>query len=361
MLKRILAFVMCAILALALAACGPSSEPSKPSEPAQTTQAAEPTQAAPEAKKYVIGYDIYFLGNSWSVQMYKEFQAEVEKHKDVISDVVYVDSQGNAEKQVRNIQDLIAKNVDCIITTPNNPTALIPTLKKAREKGIKVILVGALIDSKDYDALITVDDTQFGVAGAEWLVEKMGGKGNIICLNGIAGLSTNEMRFNGAKSVFDKYPDIKIVGAVNADWDYAKAKMQASNLLAAHKNIDGVWSQGGAMTLGVIESFEAAKRPLVPMTGEDNNGLLKVWKDRQASGFDCVAPAKPTWLGSEGLITALKVLKGESVVQDNIIPVPMVKGDELDKYVRTDLPDEFWCMTRLNDQQIKAMFSETKK
>jgi len=344
-MKKLMLWLLIATLALSMIGCSSNEE----------------NVSSGEDGKYTIGYDIYFLGNSWSVQMYKEFQAEVAKHSDEIEEVIYVDSEGNPEKQVSNLQDLISKNVDVIITTPNNTTAMIPTLEEAQEKGIKVVLVGATLDPSftDYDLLITVDDTAFGRAGAEWLAEKLEGKGNIVMLNGIAGLATNEQRIAGAKEVFDKYPDIKIIGEANASWDYAKAKMEMSNMLAAYPEIDGVWSQGGAMTLGAIEAFEAAKRDLVPMTGEDNNGLLKVWKERQAQGFDCVAPAKPTWISSEALIQTLKLLKGETVEKDMILDVPMIKGDELDKYVRTDLPDEFWAMTRMNNEEIATMFNET--
>lgn len=314
-----------------------------------------------EAKKYTIGYDIYFLGNTWSVQMYKEFASEVNRHKDVIKDVVYVESEGKVDKQVANIEDLIAKKVDAIITTPNSPTALIPVLRKAQSRGIKVILLAATIKSSNYNALVTVNDVDFGRAGAEWLAQKLNGKGKIIALNGIAGISVSQDRWNGAKKVFDKYPDIKILSTVNADWDYAKAKVEVSNLLAAQPEIDGVWSQGGAMTLGAIEAFQAAKRPLVPMTSEDNNGFLKVWKklrDSKTAGFESVAVAKPTWLGSEALKTTLDLLQGKKIKKNQILAVPRITDDNLDKYVRMDLPDSFWANSRMTDEEVRATFSK---
>jgi len=308
--------------------------------------------------KYVVGYDIYFLGNSWSVQLYKEFVAEAELHKDVIESIVYTDSEGNAEKQVKNLQDMIAKKVDIILVTPCSPTAIVPVVKEAMDKGIKVVLVASAIDSQDYDVLVNVDDFQFGVVSAEWLAEQINGKGNIIALNGMAGNSTSEKSFSGAKSVFEKYPDIKIVGDVNADWDYATAKMATSNLLAANPELDAVWTQGGAMTMGAIEAFEAAQRPLVPMTGQDYNGLLKLWIDRMDQGFSCIGPSKPTWLSAESLRRGLQILAGESVEKDSILPSPLVTDDNVHDYVRPEFPDELWCMTWLNDEQIKAMFSE---
>ena len=313
--------------------------------------------AAHAAGKMHVGYDIYFTGNSWSVQLYKEFEAEVARHADAV-DATYTQSDLKVDKQIANVEDLITKKVDAIVVTPISPTALIPALKKARAKGIKVVLLASKIKSGDYDSLVTVDDVDFGKAGAEWLAKKLDGKGDIIALNGIAGISANDDRWTGAQEVFKKYPGIKIIGAVNADWDYAKAKVAVSNLLAANPKIDGVWSQGGGMTLGAIDAFQAAQRPLVPMTGEDNNGYLKRWKALQASGFTSVAPSKPTWLGSEALLVAMKLVKGETVKKDEILPVPMITDANLDKFVRPDLPNSFWANTRLSDEQVRAIFKD---
>jgi ribose transport system substrate-binding protein len=307
-------------------------------------------------KKVTIGYDNYFMGNSWSVQLAAEFKAEAEKDKDRVN-VVYVESAGDTQKQIANIEDLTTKKVDAIITTPTSPTALIPALKKARAAGIKVILLASTIKSQDYDALVTVDDVAFGKTGAEWLVKQLKGKGDIIALNGIPGISVSDDRFKGAKEVFDKFPGIKIVAAVNASWDYAQGKQAVSNLLAANPKIDGVWSQGGAMTLGAIDAFQAAQRPLPPMTGEDNNGYLKRWKALESKGFDSSAVAKPTWLGSESLRVALDLLDGKTVERNMVLPVPTITKANLDQYVRPNLSDSFWANTRLTDAQAKALFA----
>lgn len=315
---------------------------------------AVPAQAA---EKFKVGYDIYFGGNSWSVQLYKEFQAEAERQADKV-DVTYTEAELKADKQIANIEDLITKGVNAVIVTPISPTALIPVLKKARAKGIKVVLLASKIRSQDYDSLVTVDDEDFGKASAEWLAKALNGKGKIIALNGIAGISTSDERFNGAKAVFANHPDIQIVATAEAGWDYAQGKVAVSNLLAANPEIDGIWSQGGAMTLGAIDAFQAAQRPLVPMTGEDNNGYLKRWSALRKDGFSSFAPSKPTWLGSEALLIAIKLLNGETVEKDTIFPPPTITDETLEKFVRPDLSDSFWVNTRLSDDQVRATFKD---
>lgn len=312
---------------------------------------------AAAAETFDVGYDIYFAGNSWSVQLYREFEAEVERNGDKVN-AVFVESELNVDEQISNIEDLITQGVDAIITTPISPTALVPALKKARAEGIKVVLLASKIRSDDYDALVTVDDVDFGKAGAQWLADELGGKGRIVALNGISGISASDDRWAGAREVFDRYPDIEVIGAVDASWDYAQAKVAMSNLLAANPQIGGVWSQGGAMTLGAIDAFEAAQRPLVPMAGEDNNGYLKRWAALKDEGFASVAPSKPTWLGSEALRVTLRLLEGENVEKDTVFPVPMITADRLEAFVRDDLSDSFWANTRLSDEQVRAAFRD---
>lgn len=321
-------------------------------------------EAPPESgpKKFKIGFDIYYAGNTWSVQSAEEFKAAARRHADEIEQVYYTESESKAEKQIANIEDLISKGVDAIVMSPISGPGVSRAIDQAVDAGIMVFVTGKEgLETDRYTACVTVDDKAFGRTGAEWLVEALGGKGKIIVLNGIAGIQTSAVRWEGAKEVFDQYPDIEIVGQASADWDYAKAKMATANLLAANPQIDGVWSQGGEMTSGAIEAFQAAGRELVPMTGEDNNGFLKMWKElKGVDKFDSIACSKPTWLTAECLEVALKALKGETVEKVQVLPVPTIDGDSLDQYVKPDMPDSLWCNTRLSDDDIKTLFGQTK-
>src|SRR5207302_409115 len=118
--------------------------------------------------------------------------------------------------------------------------------------------------------------------------------------------------------------------------------------------------QGGAMTLGAIQAFQAAKHPLVPMTGEDNNGFLKEWlrlRKIHNTKFDAVASAKPTWLADQALTETLHYLKGQKYHKNFILPPPVITAANLNKYVKPNLPDSVWDDTHLSDAQLKKIFS----
>ncbi len=306
----------------------------------------------------VIGYDSYFVGNTWSAQLEAEFSSAVTRLGDEVSDVIITQSNNDAQTQISNVQSLIARAVDAIIVTPISPEGIAPVLEQAEEAGITVILSASGAETDAYDSYINVDDTEFGKTGAEWLVEKLGGEGRILALNGIAGVPTSDLRWQGAKDVFDATPGIEVVSVIDGSWDQATAKTAVEDALAANPDIDGVWSQGGSMTLGAIEAFEAAGVPLVPMTGEDSNGLLKKWSELIEAGdtaFDCIAVAKPTWISATALETAVAAVKGESVEKDQLLEPEVITADNIGEFVRAELPDSLWVNTKMTDEEILAL------
>lgn len=346
---RLPALATVAAVAMTVAGCGSSSS----SSGGAATTRADPTG------RFTIGYDVYWLGNSWSTQLAEEFRAAVERNRDSIEDVVYTQSDNQVQKQISNIQSMISRRVDAIIMTPISPSASVPVIQQANRAGIPVVLVAAQADTRDTAAEVRADDVVFGRTGAEWLVEKLDGRGKIYVLNGLPGFSTDTLRWRGAKDVFDRYPEIEVVADAHAAWDTARAKTAVSNMLAAHPQVDGVWSQGGAMTLGAIQAFRAAGKGLVPMTGENSNGLMKVWDDLRRAGdrsFDSIGVVNPTWVGSEALTQTLNLLRGDEVRRVNLVNPTPITSENLGDYVRHDLPDSFWVDTRLDDAQIRALF-----
>lgn len=306
----------------------------------------------------VIGYDSYFVGNTWSAQLEAEFSSAAERLGGEIDDVIITQSNNDAQTQISNVQSLIARGVDAIIVTPISPEGIAPVLAQAEGAGITVVLSASGADTDAYTSYVNVDDNDFGATGAEWLVDKLGGQGRIIALNGIAGIPTSDERWNGAQEVFATEPGIEVVATIDGQWDQATAKTAVEDVLAANPDIDGVWSQGGSMTLGAIEAFEAAGVPLVPMTGEDSNGLLKKWSaliDAGETGFDAIAVAKPTWISATALETALAAVQGEEVEKDQILNPEVITAENIDQFVRPDMPDSLWVNTKMTDDEILAL------
>lgn len=342
MRKKVVAMGLAAMMAMSLAACssgGSSTSTTAAGSSAEATTAAaaasseesKKEEAKGDGKGYVVALCNYSIGNSWRAQMEQEFVSEAEKLKSegVVSEYYITNSNEDINKQISDMQDLITKKVDAIVITAASPTALAP---------------------------VGIDETEFGRIGAEWLAEKLDGKGKIIVLNGIAGAATDSLRWGGAEEVFKNYPDIEVLGSANASWDYAQGKAAVESMLSAYPEIDGVWSQGGAMTQGAIDAFIAAGRDLVPMTSEGNNGALKAWYENRDNGLSCIAPSNPTYTSAEALRTVIKALDGEDVPKNVVMDIETVTEDNLEDYYRPDMPDSFWVLTELDDEALQKLY-----
>jgi ribose transport system substrate-binding protein len=315
---------------------------------------------------YDVALSVVWEGNTYAVQSREEFYAEVERQKDLgkIGNVYYMSADFSAEKQVADLEDLYTRNVDILIIQPVNAPALNEIIQKFHDQGTIVIPCVSPLATDAYDVSMMSNDFEFGRVGARFLVEKLGGKGNIISLDGMDGISVAINRWEGAMEVFADYPDIKILAKPFADWDYAKGKAATENLLAAFPQIDGVWSSGGDMTRGAIEAFVEAKRPLVPMMGEDNNGFLKSWKEVEGKpGFTAIGCSMPTYFFADALVLGIdiieeKVVVGTDVPKDIELEVYQVTKDNLDEFLRPDLSDSFWANTKMDEETLQRLFGE---
>jgi ribose transport system substrate-binding protein len=311
----------------------------------------------PKKGPFVIGLSNSFSGNSWRAQMVAEFKAAAEKMKasGKLKDYIISDATGNTSSQIQQIQNMIDKKVNAIVLDANSDSALNPIIAQAHKKGIIVVSFDNAVTSP-YAIIVNTNQKEFGRVMADWLAKKLNGKGNILVLNGLAGSPVNNERWSPAEAIFKKYPKIKILSNINANWDQAAAQQQIASLLPSMPKIDGIWSQGGAMTLGAIYAFQAAKRNLVPMTGEGNNGFLKIWQANKNKGFDSIAPSNPTTMSVDALNVAFAALKGQKVAKNNIAPPLVITSENLNKYVRPDMPDSMWLPCNLEQADLERLF-----
>ncbi|TAA58485.1 ABC transporter substrate-binding protein [Shinella sp. JR1-6] len=305
--------------------------------------------------KYKIGFSNVFTGNSWVVQLLEEAKWRAAGLPEIESYIV-TDANFDPAKQVADVEDMLAQGVDAIIINPTSPVAVVPVLEKAYDAGVVVVIVAADAQTEKATVRILADQVKFGRDGGEFLAKAMGGKGKVIALRGIAGISVDTDRWAGAAEALKTHPEIEVVGEVYAQWAYDQGRKACESLALAHPQIDGVWSSGGAMTQACIEVFNELGRPLVPMTGEANNGFFGAWKENQAAGFDSIAPQNPTWMVAEGVAAAVGVLNGQEIyTQYKVIAEPYTAKD-LDTLYRSDLNDSYWVGSILPDEKLKELY-----
>jgi ribose transport system substrate-binding protein len=319
--------------------------------PAEGTETVDTAQFKKDGDP-TIGFSDISLVNSWRVQARREAEMTA---NDLGVELKVTDAGGDATKQIADIEDLLAQGVDALVVTPAAPKPVAPAIERATEAGIPVILWSTKADTDQYTAGVFSDEVYFGQAGAEQLAKDMNGKGKVIMLRGIAGVSVDADRYNGARKALEANPGIEIVGEEYGDWAFEKGKAATENLLAAHSQIDGVWSSGAEMTRGAIQAFEEAGRELVPMSGEHNNGFLKLWKE---TDVESVAPITPTWMAPEAVKLAVLALRGEPIEKDYVVKPEPITKETLDEYMKPQLSDDLWPEGYLTDAQAKEIFAK---
>jgi len=215
----------------------------------------------------VVGWSQMENNNPWRIAETKSIREEAEKRE---IDMVYSDAQSDTSKQVSDIDDMIAQGVDYIILAPREFEGLTPALSAANDANIPVILVDRTVKGvagEDYVTFIGSDFVEQGKIAAEWLIDAMGGEGNIIELTGTSGASVAIDRQQGfADAIEEKASDMEIIASQNGDFAREEGQKVMENLLQSHgDDIDAVYAHNDEMAIGAINAIKASGK--VP--GED--------------------------------------------------------------------------------------------
>jgi len=281
---------------------------------------------------YTLGWANIYSIPTWMKQTEGTITDEVEKLKEagLVDELVITDAQGDANVQIQQIQSMIDADVDAILLIAGSSTAPARVLADACEKGIAIINFDSLVDTDQVTAKVNTDSNAWGDTAARWLIDKLGGKGKILILNGPAGVSVSDDRRAGADAALAENPGIEILAETNTAYNVAPAQEAVTSLLFAHPQIDGILSLGGALSAGAILAMDKQGREMVPMTGENARQFLELWKEKGLSSW---ATMQPNWLGAFAAYTAVKALQGEDVPSFIKVPLPIIDDSNIDDYL----------------------------
>jgi ribose transport system substrate-binding protein len=351
-----------------VSACGGSAQTAATTAAADskaTIASAQETKKEEPAKKFVVGFSNGYIGNGWRNQMIEDAEklAELYKGQGLLEKLIVQNAGTDVNNQIAQIKNMINAKVDLLLIDPNSETALNPVIEEAVSRGIVVIALDQAVTSKKVTANVVIDQKKWGATLAEWLCTQLNGKGNIVNVEGMAGHPANVRRQAGINEVLAKYPDIKVLTSVNGNWDQANSQQVMSNVLASYPNIDGVISQDG-MALGVAKAFQAANRPIPPMTGELMVGFLKTWKElKDSQNFSTIGESNPPGISATALGIGIRVLQGKKLkaLDNNTYYYPVkdiITNDKFDAYYETvkDKPDSYFPDEWLSEEELDALF-----
>lgn len=312
---------------------------------------------------YTIGISNSFIGNAWRTQMIQMAQAwaATPEVAPMIKELIVVSTGEDVEAQIAAMDNMIALGVDAIILNAATPTGFDAVIRRAADAGIIVVSFDNIVTAPEA-VLVNEDQVEFGRVMAEDLVMRMGGKGNVVMVNGVAGTSVDTDRNTGAKEVFAQYPDITIIAELEGKWGSGVAQQVMADFLATQPQIDGVWIQGGGP--GVIQAFDDAGYPLVPMAGEAENGFRKALAERGDEGLVGISVGQTPGMVAVAMQAALELLQGRELPRNIAMPLPLVTSEDIQEGVHyfPDLPDDFFtpikipeCGVNLSPEEILAV------
>jgi ribose transport system substrate-binding protein len=354
---RVLALTVCLVTVVFVAACGGGG---------QGGNGGGQGNEGP----FTIGVSNGFISSEWRTQMIDDLQRVNGEYKQegLTEDLVIESADVDAQGQIQQMRNLINRGVDAIIVNPNDATALDQVIGQAEQAGIPVIAVDQEIDAPGVTNVV-IDQGEWASMGAEWLVEALGGEGDVVVINGIAGHPANEARYDAVKEVFAENPGIEVVQETNADWDQATAQQEMSNILASQPNIDGVWTQDG-MARGVLQAVQAANPGEYPViSGEARSGYMRLWQEvrQENPDFASYGPVNPPGVGASGLRVAVELLQGKEIKQSELqgeagntlyVPIPGVVTNEnlKEEIQKIDVEGEYVLDGMISREQAQSYF-----
>lgn len=321
--------------------------------------AAKSSGSPTAAKALKVGWSTIYLTPSWMQQTLKLLNDDVTKLKSdgKVASLKTFNANGDTSQQISQIRAMIQQKYDVILVDAGSSTALNPALEQAAATGITVVSFDSLVTS-DKVIKVGTDQKKWGGMTAQWLADKLKGKGSIIAMNGPAGVAVSEDRWAGAAAVFKKYPGIKVVSKLHSEYNVAPAAQAFASAYSANPSIDGVFSQGGALSAAALQTLVKQHKKLVPITGENYNGFLKLWQSNLKNGFSSLSTAQPNYLSVIALEAAVAKAEGVSVPSDITVPLPSITDSNLSQYVKPDQPDDSYPITALPQSEIDKLIGK---
>src|SRR4051794_4382202 len=249
----------CAAVSAGIAACGGSSSNDKPA-PTATAKAATTQESAAQASDIKIAFSAPAADHGWIKAVSDDAKAEA---KALGIDMTVNDSATTTADQADQITTMLQSKPDALVVLPNEGGPLTPVAQKAMDAGIPVVNVDRAFTAPTAQrVLIAGDNLGIGTQAANYFADQLKCQGNVVDIQGLAGISVTTDRTKGFEDQLKKRCNggIKIVATQPADFNPDKGLSVMENILQANKKIDAVYTQDDDMGQGVAAAIQNAGR-----------------------------------------------------------------------------------------------------
>ncbi|HOV38488.1 MAG TPA: substrate-binding domain-containing protein [Spirochaetales bacterium] len=284
------------------------------------------------AKKIRFGVTIEDFNDVFMRYLLDQLKDEASK---VGAEVIAMDGKRDPNEQIKQIENFITQKVDAIIIHVIDQTIAPRITKLCNDAKIPLVYVNRKPEDQALqgEKVVAVASPE-EVAGrleAEFVVNKLNGKGNVAILLGTLGSAPQIGRTKGSKEVIAKYPDMKVIREQAANFQRPEAVAVVENWLASGDKIDAIIANNDEMAIGAVLVLEEKKmKDKVVVTGVDaTSDALKFIEEGR---LDMTVFQNGGAQGRGAVQAALKMIKGEPVEKFVEIPFEPVTRENYTKY-----------------------------
>lgn len=336
MFKKHLSMIIAVLVLLSMVAgcAAPAAAPAAPAaEEAAATEAPAAEEAAPAAEgdTLKIGVTMKF-DDRWLTSMREAMEAYGAAQGGV--EVVFVDSKEDVAVQLGQVENFVTQGLDAIVIIAANTDATDPMTQAAVDAGIPLVYVNRKpANLPEGVAYVGSNSIDAGVFQMEWIAEALGGKGNVVILNGDLSQEAAQQRTEGVKQVAATFPDITITKEQSGNWSRDEGLALMENWLSTGDQIDAVASNNDEMAIGAIAAIDAAgKLGEIIVGGVDASADALAEMD--AGRLNVTVFQNAVGQGEGGIATAIALARGEEVEQVVWIPYEPVTPENYKDYMK---------------------------
>lgn len=223
--------------------------------------------------------------------------------------LVVLDSQNDPAKELANVEDLTVRGAKVLLINPTDSEAVSNAVAIANRNNIPVITLDRGATKGKVVSHIASDNVSGGKIAGDFIAQKLGDGAKVIQLEGIAGTSAARERGEGFKQAIDEHK-FNVLASQPADFDRTKGLNVTENLLAGKTDVQAIFAQNDEMALGALRAIKAANKKVIVVGFDGTEDGVKAVKSGKMTA---TIAQQPDLIGSLGVVTADKVLKGEKV------------------------------------------------
>ena len=245
--------------------------------------------------------------------------------------------EDDEEGQLSILKDQVRQGVNAVLLSPISDANCLPGIEAAHDADIPVFAVNNEFNGADM--FVGPNSLEQGQIAAEWVNEKIGGKGEVAIVMGMAKTGVTRIRTEGFEGWFkENNKDVEVVAKQNADWDRSKAKDVAATFLKTYPELKAIFCNNDVMALGVVEAVKEANLEL-------NKDIYVVGCDGQSEAYDSIRAGEmaatidsfPYYEGYMAAEVCYRWMIGQDVPRVVFTPSKMLDSENVDNTAEENL------------------------